>query len=73
MSLTKYQDLKADIEWASYDKTLWFLRKVKLKYTEADDNRDKLSAWLEDTEKYSLSVNKVKAFLETLAAKQIYL
>ena len=73
MSLTKYHELKANIEWASYNKTLWFLRKTKLKYTEADDNSDKLSAWLKDTQSYSLLVNKVKAFLETLAAKQIYL
>lgn len=71
--LTDYKALQVDVERASYDKTVWFLRKTKLKYTVADDVRDKLSAWLEDTEKYVLLVNKVKAFLESLNDKQIYL
>ena len=71
--LADYKALQIDTERASYDKTLWFLRKTRLKYKVADDNRVKLSAWLEDTEKYSMLVNKVKAFLESLNDKQIYL
>jgi hypothetical protein len=71
--LTDYRALQIDIERASYDKALWFLNKTRLKYKVADDNRVKLSAWLEDTERYTVLVNKVKAFLETLNDKQIYL
>jgi len=71
--LTDYRALQIDTEKVSYDKTLWFLNKARLKYKVADDNRVKLSAWLEDTERYITLVNKVKTFLETLTDKQIYI
>lgn len=50
--LSDYKALQIDTERASYDKTLWFLRKTKLKYKVADDNRVKLSDWLEDSDRY---------------------
>lgn len=73
-SLTnKYRDLQENVEWASLEKTEWFLRKTKLKHSMSDGYRDQLSEGLEEHEKYINLVKKTNEFLNILTDKQIYL
>lgn len=73
--LKKYADLKENIDWASLEKTEWFLIKTKLKHSMSDDYRDSLSEGLEfeERERYVMLIRKVKDFLGSLNDMQIYL
>lgn len=71
--LTKYYDLKTNVENASLESTEWFLRNTKLEYEMYDDYRDRLSEGLKDHKRYIELVTKSKDFLKGLVDKQIYL
>ena len=72
-NLAPYYKLKTNAEWASLDATVWFLRKTKLKFSESDDYRDRLSEGLEEQDKYLELVNKAHLFLDTIKDKQIFI
>lgn len=72
-NLALYYKLKTNVEWASLDATVWFLRKTKLKFFESDDYRDRLSEGLEDKDKYLKLVKKTHLFLDMLTDKQVFL
>lgn len=72
-ALTKYYDLKTNVENASLENAEWFLRNTRLEHEMNDDYRDRLSEGLKDHKRYIELVSKTKDFLKGLVDKQIYL